>query len=199
RQKDDPTAFQVYFTGCAGNITAGKYNDGAKENRPILRDRIHAAMTAAWQAIKRHPIKGWEWRVQPVKRAPRPEESVGEEESRHVLENENESKARRGNAAYQLAWLKRIDGPIEFTCLDFGVAQVLHLPGEPFIEYQLKAQALRKDSFVCVAGYGDDGPGYIPTNKAFLEGGYEPTVALAAPSEPLMTRTLARLLDAKAE
>src|SRR5262249_53150825 len=29
--------FQVYFTGCAGNITAGKYNDGAKENRPVLR------------------------------------------------------------------------------------------------------------------------------------------------------------------
>ena len=57
---------------------------------------------------------------------------------------------------------------------------VLHLPGEPFIEYQLKAQQLRKDVFVCVAGYGDGGPGYIPTDQAYLEGGYEPTVALAA-------------------
>ena len=60
---------------------------------------------------------------------------------------------------------------------------MLHLPGEPFIEYQLAAQKLRKDTFVCVAGYGDGGPGYIPTDKAFLEGGYEPTVALAAPCE----------------
>ena len=71
---------------------------------------------------------------------------------------------------------------------------MLHLPGEPFIEYQLAAQDLKKDSFVCVAGYGDDGPGYIPTDKAFLEGGYEPTVALAAPSEGLMKKTLAKLL-----
>src|SRR5262249_20875891 len=34
RQKDDAKVFQVYFTGCAGNITAGKYNDGDPKNRP---------------------------------------------------------------------------------------------------------------------------------------------------------------------
>ena len=74
---------------------------------------------------------------------------------------------------------------------------MLHLPGEPFVEYQLKAQVLRPDAFVCVAGYGDDGPGYIPTDRAFLEGGYEPTVALAAPSEGLLTKAMAKLLQAK--
>ena len=58
---------------------------------------------------------------------------------------------------------------------------VLHLPGEPFVEYQLAAQKMRPDAVVCVAGYGDDGRGYIPTAKAYLEGGYEPTVALAGP------------------
>ena len=46
-------------------------------------------------------------------------------------------------------------------------------------------------------GYGDDGPGYIPTDRAFLEGGYEPTVALAAPSEGLMVKAMAKLLKAK--
>jgi hypothetical protein len=196
RQQDDTGIFQIYFTGCAGNITAGKYNDGAKENRPILRDRIYAAMEEAWKAATRQELKGWTWRVEPVKFAPRREMSFSEEESRRVLENVKESAARRGNAAFQLAWLKRSDRPIDFTCLDFGKVQVLHLPGEPFIEYQLKAQELRKDSFVCVAGYGDDGPGYIPTDKAFLEGGYEPTVALAAPSEQLLNQTLAKLLKA---
>ena len=40
RARDEPGVFQVYFTGCAGNVTAGKYNDGAKENRPVLRDRM---------------------------------------------------------------------------------------------------------------------------------------------------------------
>src|SRR5690606_15207578 len=48
RQAEQPEVFQVYFTGCAGNITAGKYNDGTPKMRPILRDRIHAAMVQAW-------------------------------------------------------------------------------------------------------------------------------------------------------
>ena len=98
-----------------------------------------------------------------------------------------------------LAWLQRIERPIDVTCLDLGQALVVHLPGEPFIEYQLKAQELRRDRFVCVAGYGDDGPGYIPTNQGFFEGGYEPTVALAAPSEELMGRILAKVLRAKTD
>jgi len=60
----------------------------------------------------------------------------------------------------------------------------------------LKAQDLRKDTTVCVACYGDGGPGYIPTAKAFFEGGYEPTVALAAPCEAQLDRAIATLLRA---
>ena len=108
------------------------------------------------------------------------------------------SKAARGNAAFQLAWLQRIARPIDLTCLELGLeertVQVLHLPGEPFIEYQLKAQELARDAFLCVAGYGDGGPGYIPTDRAYLEGGYEPTVALAAPCEAALTRAMAKVL-----
>ena len=81
------------------------------------------------------------------------------------------------------------------TCLDLGRVLVLHLPGEPFVEYQLKAQALRKDRMICVAGYGDGGPGYIPTEAAYLEGGYEPTVALAAPCEGKLNQVMERLLN----
>jgi hypothetical protein len=198
RQDDDEKVRQIYFTGCAGNITAGKYNDGTHENRPVLRDRIYAAMKAAWKATERHAIKGWEWRVEPVKLPARAELSFGDEESRAVLEDVKQTKARRNNAAFQLAWLKRIDRPIELTCLDFGKALVLHLPGEPFIEYQLKAQELRADALVCVAGYGDGGPGYIPTAKAYIEGGYEPTVALVVPkSEEILHKAMAKLLGRK--
>jgi hypothetical protein len=195
-QDEDPKVFQVYFTGCAGNITAGKYNDGAKENRPVLRDRICEAMKAAWKATERQAVTGWDWRIEPVKLPPRREPSFGAEESRKTLDDVKQAKAKRGNAAFQLAWLARLDRPIDLTCLELGKALVLHLPGEPFIEYQLAAQGMRKDAFVCVAGYGDDGPGYIPTAKAYFEGGYEPTVALAAPSEGLLHRALARLLKA---
>lgn len=197
RAADEPHVFQVYFTGCAGNVTAGKYNDGSKENRPILRDRIYSAMRGAWQPTQRHPIDGWSWRVEPLPMRPRREPTFGEEESKKALADPKAIKARRANAALQLAWLARVVRPIDVTCLEIGPASVVHLPGEPFIEYQLAAQEMRKDRFVCVAGYGDDGCGYIPTDKAFLEGGYEPTVALAAPCEGQLKTVLARVLAAK--
>ena len=182
RQTEQPGVFQIYFTGCAGNITAGKYNDGAKENRPILRDRIHAAMVAAWKDTKKQAVSSWQWRTTPVKLPPRREASFGEAESQKTLQDAKAAKTKRGNAAFQLAWLNRRDRPIDIACLDLGPALVLLLPGEPFVEYQLKAQQLRPNAFVYVAGYGDGGPGYVPTQRAFLQGGYEPTVALADPS-----------------
>jgi hypothetical protein len=196
RQNDDPKIFQVYFNGCAGNVTAGKYNDGSKENRPVLRDRVYTALKAAWEATRRHPLTTWEWRVEPIRLLPRREKSFGDEESRKILSDAKAPKARRGNAAFQIAWLQRQERPIDLTCLDLGKALVLHLPGEPFVEYQLKTQQFRKDEFVCVAGYGDGGPGYIPTDRAYLEGGYEPTVALARPSEKPLLAAIAKLLKA---
>jgi hypothetical protein len=160
-------------------------------------------MVAAWKATKRQPIRGWDWRIEQVQLPPRTEKSFSAEESRRLLENPKEPKARRGNAAFQLAWLKRRDQPIEISCLDFGHVAVVHLPGEPFIEYQLYAQEQRpnspaQDAFVCVAGYGDGGPGYIPTARAYAEGGYETTVALAGPdSEAILRNALAKLLKSR--
>jgi hypothetical protein len=198
RQNEDAGVFQVYFNGCGGNVTAGKYNDGARGNRAILRDRIHAAMTAAWRATTRTAVDGYDWRVDPVRLPPRREASFGEAASRALLNDESATAARRNNAAFQLAWLKRIDTPIELGCLDFGGRVLtLHLPGEAFVEYQLAAQRMRPDAQVFVAAYGDDGPGYIPTAAAYIEGGYEPTVALAgSDSEELLARATRRLLRA---
>jgi hypothetical protein len=131
-----------------------------------------------------------------VKSPPRREASFGEEASRKLLEDPKATAARRNNAAYQLAWLKRIETPIELSCLDFG-GKVMHLflPGEAFVEYQLAAQKMRPDAAVHVAAYGDDGPGYIPTAKAYLEGGYEPTVSLvASESEDILLAAMRKLL-----
>jgi hypothetical protein len=195
RRQDDDSILHAYFTGCAGNVTAGKYNDGSKEYRPFLRDRIYAGMVSAWKGTQRYAVAGWDWRLEQVKLPPRSEKSFGEEESRQTLNDEKAPKAKRGNAAFQLAWRKRLDRPIPVSCLDFGPAIVLHLPGEPFVEYQLKAQKLRDDVLVCVAGYGDGGPGYLPTERAYFEGGYEPTVALSSPeSEKILGLAMENLL-----
>ena len=131
--------------------------------------------------------------------APQFHASFGEAESRKTLTDEKATRAKRGNAAFQLAWLKRQDRPIEIGCLDFGgTVFVLHLPGEAFIEYQLAAQKMRPDKAVFVASYGDDGCGYIPTASGYLQGGYEPTVALAGPQgEAILLQAMAKLLKAK--
>lgn len=198
-QDEDKDVFQVYFNGCGGNVTAGKYNDGSKENRPILRDRIYKAMTTSMKDTKRQAVDGWEWRFEPVKFLPRKEEAFGAAASQRVLDDPKATAARRNNCAYQLAWLERVNTPIELNCLDFGgKALTLFLPGEAFIEYQLAAPKLRPDATVHVIAYGDDGPGYIPTAKAYLEGGYEPTVALtSADSEELILKAMAKLLEKK--
>jgi hypothetical protein len=198
RAWEDDKVFQAYFTGCAGNVTAGKYNDGDTKNRVLLRDRMYEGMKAAWKATVRHPLKNVELRVEPIKLAPRREKNFQEEASKAALADPKATTAKRNNSAYQLAWLARLDRAIDLTVLDLGEAMVLHLPGEPFVEYQLRAQEMRKDRFICVAGYGDDGPGYIPTDKGYLEGGYEPTVALAAPSEKLLIQAMAKLVKGKA-
>lgn len=198
RQKlqDETKVFQVYFNGCGGNVTAGKYNDGSKENRAALRDRVHAGMVASWKAPTRVAVKEWDWRFEPVTLPSRTDASFGSDESTRALNDPQATAAKRNNAAYQLAWLKRKAVPIEVNCLDFGGKVLnLFLPGEAFVEYQLAARNMRPDAAVHVAAYGDDGPGYIPTAKAYLEGGYEPTVALTGPgSEDLLLAAMRKVL-----
>jgi hypothetical protein len=198
RLADDPRIAQMYFTGCAGNITAGKYNDGSRGMRKWLRNRVYAGMLEAWQATVRHPVKEWQWRTEAVHLPVRTEAGFGADQCRKILTDGTAARAARGHAAFKLAWLARQKRPLELSCLDFGRVQVLHLPGEPFIEYQLHAQQLRKDVVVCVAGYGDGGPWYIPTAEAYGQGGYEPSVAFVGPkSEAMLRQAMVNLLQVK--
>ena len=74
-------------------------------------------------------------------------------------------------AAMGLSWRKRADAGhrIQLPLLDLGAAQLLVLPGEAYVEYQLAAQRMRPDSFVLAAGYGEGATGYIPTEIHFEE------------------------------
>jgi hypothetical protein len=45
--------------------------------------------------------------------------------------------------------------------------------GQLLIEYQLAARKLRPDAIICMAAYGDYAPGYIGTEIAYSQGGYE--------------------------
>lgn len=188
---------QIYFTGCAGDITAGKYNDGSLEARKALADQLHLAMGRAIEATRRIPVAELSWKTVDLRLASRSEPEFSETELRKRMSDPGASAARRLQAALGLAWAERVRmrPAIELSRLRLGPADLLHLPGEPFIAFQLHAQSFRPDRFVAVAGYGDGGPGYICTDQAISEGGYEPTASFVGPpSEALLKSAIEELL-----
>ncbi len=173
RGQSVPGPLHLHFNGAGGNIGAGKYNDGDPENRIVLAGRLADGMRRAWASTERIPITADDigWSTEPVQFDPA--ENLTEESLLALI------AAGEGDAflsgADRLGWLRRRreNRPLDLQLLRAGQARVLHLPGEAFVEFQLAAKAMRPDLTVAVAAYGDYGPGYIGTARAYDEGGYE--------------------------
>lgn len=198
RQAVEPGCMQIYFTGGAGNIGAGKYNDGSPEARVALTQRIHSAMLASEAALKPVPIPvgAVSWQIQEIR--PEVNPAFTAQTERALLENAQSAPANRIRPAMRLAWIERLAAgvPIVLSALHINDVTLLHLPAESFVEYQLRAQELAPGRFVAVAAYGDGGTWYIPTQEAFPQGGYEVSVANSAASmDSLMSGGLQLLLE----
>jgi len=165
----------IHFNGAGGNVAAGKYNDGTPALRVELTRRMSQGMQRAWEATRRVPLTAAEcsWRVEPV-RLPVAAHLVADELRNAVADAALEAEARL-SAADRLAFVVRMENgpPIELSCLQLGKVFLLQMPGELFVEYQLAAQRLRPEDLVCMAAYGDYGTGYIGTEIAYAQGGYE--------------------------
>jgi hypothetical protein len=172
RRKEMPSVVQIYFSGCSGDTMAGKFNDGSHQNRPILAERMHQGMLAAWHSTKRHPLTKMGFRCVPMKLEPRHTPGFSVEDFQRILADHTQTAADRFYAAIGLSWRQCTDSGhhIDVPAIDFGPAQIVLMPAESFVQYQLWAQALRPDSFVMTLGYGDSGPGYIPTAKDAADG-----------------------------
>jgi len=189
----------VHFNGAGGNIGAGKWNDGSPENRQVLADRVAAGMAAAWEATVKTPITAADVSWESIPAALPPAPHLDEARLQAVVNDASKPARERADAAGDLVWLRRCrsGGTVDVACLRLGRARVLHLPGELFVEYQLAAQALRPDLFVAMAAYGDTAPGYIGTEIAYSQGGYEtsPRASLVAPGvERILMDAIGRLL-----
>lgn len=200
RGQDVNAALHVHFNGAGGNVAAGKYNDGSQSNRVILATRLAAGMREAYEKTTKLPLTAADigWGSVPVKLplSPRLDEAD--------LTAKLKATPARGYISFadQLAFLRRSKAghAIDITCLSVGSARMLHLPGELFVEYQLAAKAMRPDLHVMMAAYGNYGPGYIGTDAAYPEGGYEtgPTSSNVAPGvEKVLTEAMQRLLGSK--
>lgn len=197
RQKEEPGCTHVYFTGCSGNVTAGKYNDGSHEQRPILAGRMHDAIVAADKSLKRETIGTVTWKTQEVLPPPRGG-SYTEAALKAQIEDKKRPVVGRNRVAYEWAYIRRAEAktpPIVLSSLQINDIAILHLPAESFVEYQLRAQKLAPNRFVATAAYGDGGPWYIPTAEEYPNGGYEVSVAFCAPEiDQQLTQGMTELL-----
>ncbi len=171
RQTETPGVIQIYATGCSGDVTAGKYNDGSGQARAILTDRLHTAMVKASQALRPQKFDKFDFRCESFHLPFHEGEPFKREAMMRVLHDTGASDRDRILAAMGLASLNRIERgqPVDLPCLDLGIAQIVVLPAESFVAYQLLAQRIRPKSFVMAIGFGECWPGYIPTQKAFDE------------------------------
>lgn len=200
RERDLHGLPHVHFNGASGNVAAGKYNDGTPAARQVLTQRMAEGMRKAWEATKKTPIHAADmsWRVQSVS-LPMGAHLNREALSAELADEKNDPRNRL-NAATKLACLNRASAghTFDLACLRLGTVNVLHMPGELFVEYQLAAQQMRPDETVCMAAYGDYGTGYIGTEIAYSQGGYEvqPASSNTAPQvEKVLMEAMQHLLN----
>jgi hypothetical protein len=181
---------QIYFTGCGGDVTVGKYNRGAEEDRAALGERLLAGMKASAAATRLEAVTRVEWRYRDLSLPGRGS-------------NADIGRAATDQAAYReaiAAAFARRTRPLPASALHVGSAVIVHLPGEPLLEFQKYAQRIGGGRFVAVAGYGDISPGYLCPDEAFRMGGYEPSASNAGlGTEARVKEVLNKLLEPSSE
>ncbi len=197
RQKDEPGCTHLYFTGCAGNVAAGKYNDGSPEARVRLTQRIYDGIVASEKMLKPAPIANVAWKTHDILPPTNPVFTL--EKMREMVANKANLAANRIRPAMTLGWMQRLENrtPIVLSALHVDGISLLHMPAECFVEYQLRAQQIAASRFVATAAYGDGGPWYIPVKEEYPNGGYEVSVANCSDEiDAILTRGMRELLGA---
>ncbi|EON77089.1 putative protein-signal peptide and transmembrane prediction [Lunatimonas lonarensis] len=174
RQSSVPEALHIHFTGAAGNVTAGKYNDGTPSNRLALAQRLADGMQRAWEKTEKTALEdnSINWVTRPLRLEPNQAISakLDKPQQTHAWLTENASK---------LAWYNRYKAEkyTLLSCLKINDIRILHMPAELFVEYQLAAQQMLPNRKVTMAAYADYGLGYIGTAASYSQGGYEVQVS----------------------
>ncbi len=179
---------QIYFTGCAGDVTVGKYNDSTRAAQDGLRQRLLAGFRAAAAATSFGPLPRLRWKAAPLHPPPRTAPLPD------LAAMTGRSAQDRYRAAITVAFSQRRE-PLEIAALHLGRFTVLHLPGEPMLFFQKFARQAAPGRTIIVAGYGDISPGYLCTDEAFRQGGYEPGASNAGASmEAVLTRAIKEIV-----
>jgi hypothetical protein len=165
----------IYFNGCGGNITFGKYaiNPPAKSlkvlgerlGRGIVSnlERLESAATGKIRIFKARFEVPFREKIDRVK----------------IYKDFPDDKVVDGIVKYYNSlrpkWDRWENAEVSRVSIGDGV-HILSMPGETVVEYQLYAQSLLPEKFLACAAYSNCIYDYIPTAAMFDEGGYEPNV-----------------------
>jgi hypothetical protein len=184
--RDDSEMLNVYFTGCAGDITFGKYN--TKEGYEAIEHlgkRLGEAILQNLRHLEVQPIGLLEVVRVPFE-VPFDAERCQREDDREIRYLKNTIDLWKHSHVTRLS----IGSKVHF--LSFGISEV-------FIDYQLYAQSLIPEHFLATAAYGNGIYWYIPTATAFEEGGgYEtgPGACLVTPViDPILRKAIRDCFD----
>jgi len=202
RLQQETNVFQLYLTGAGGDIAFGKYNDGTLKARNQLEKRLYNGMKRSIADVTLEKVSPIRWQTMDIHYPQRFDGKYNEEFSRNIMADSTADFLTRLEAAGNIVWIEKLrkNKPAEMSCLTIGSVQMLHLPGEQFVYYQLEAQKMQPNSFVCVAAYGDCAVNYVGVDRIYTDkGGYEQTVTRTAPCEQMQLDAFRRLLAGQGE
>ena len=195
----DRSIHPIYASGCSGDVTAGKFNDGSPEAREDLTRKIYEAMLANRKGVQKEPVpETWGFRNLPLELTYSHAEPLQKEAMERVLQDGSMTVEKRILAAMGLASWHRVQvrkQPIDMPCVDLGIARMVLFPGESFVGYQHIAQSISGSVPVLPVGYGECWTGYVPTDAAFKDGFDESWLWVAPGAQERIERVLQDLLS----
>ena len=186
-----PGATCLYLNGAGGDVNPTTVGGGFEEARRVgvflgsqavgVAETIRTAPDASL-AVRQTTVDA------PVAPLPSAEEAreLTERQTRLLDEQlaRGEISRARHDADWQRGWARdvlaeygKVDRqrakPLELQAIRLGDALLIGTPGETFVEIGLAIKAASPVAKTFVVGYANGNVGYIPTAKAFEEGGYE--------------------------
>jgi len=198
-QKKIPGVFHMYMTGCAGDVTYGKYTGkDLEKNITRLGGRLSRYMVQAVRSSKkkRQNLLTCGWRNLPVT-LPMDVKRLRKGNLLRALKDKSVYLGHRFGAAGILGALnhRKSFSANQINCLSFNQAKILLLPGEMLLEYQFFAHKKYRGPWLAVAAYGDLKMGYVPAARNFPQGGYEIAASMTSPAaEKIVKRSIQKIL-----
>lgn len=197
----DRSVHPIYASGCSGDVTAGKYNDGSPRAREDLTEKVFDAMVSNRSRVNKvDAAAGWHFRSTELELQYTQAAALQKEVMELELQDSSLPVEKRILAAMGLAsWERSVQDkqPIDVPCVDFGIARLVLFPGETFVGFQHLAQGISGTVPVIPVGYGESWTGYVPTESAFEDGFAESWLWVAPGSETRIERVLQKLLGAE--